>query len=129
MPAKSRPLSAMSSMLSRVITAERAPLVVCTCTRFGLHRHGLRQSADVERDRAQPEAFGRTEHDALLLVGLEPLHGDGQVERARQQVGKQKRAIGPGHGFAREAGPDVPDRLTVTPGSTPPVASVTVPEI
>ena len=30
MPAKSRPLSAMSSRLSRVMSSERAPLVVCT---------------------------------------------------------------------------------------------------
>ena len=110
MPAKSRPLSAMSSMLSRVISRRARAVGGLHLHRFGLHGDRLRQSADVERDRAQADAFGRAELDALLLVGLEPLHGDGQVERARQQVGEQKRAIGSGHGFAREAGADVLDR-------------------
>ena len=49
--------------------------------------------ADLERNLAQRDALGRAEDDALLLVGLEPLHGDGEVVRAGQQVGEEERAV------------------------------------
>ena len=89
-PAKSRPLRAMSSIV--VARDQPGPRAVrgLHLHRLGLHGDGLRQAADVERDRAQRHAFRRAEDDALLLVGLESLHGHGQVERARQQVGKDE---------------------------------------
>ena len=90
MPAKSRPLSAMSSMLSRVISPERAPLVVCTCTASDCTVTVSDRPPTSSAIGRSADAFGRAELDALLLVGLEPLHGDGQVERARQQVGKHE---------------------------------------
>ena len=91
-----------------VISPERAPLVVCTCTASDWTEtvsDTPPTSSAIRRSR------GDRSHRASipLFVGLEPLHGDGQIERARQQVGKHKSAIGPGHGVAREAGADVLD--------------------
>ena len=77
--------------------------------RLGLYGDGLRHAADVERNRPQGDPFRRPQDDALLLVGLESLHGEGQVERTRQQVGENKPAVGSGHGFAGQAGADVLD--------------------
>ena len=51
MPAKSRPLSAMSSMFSRVIRPERAAVVVCTSDASACTRHRFCDAADFERDR------------------------------------------------------------------------------
>ena len=102
-PAGSRPLRAMSSIVSRVISPERAPLVVCTCTDSDCTVIVSVMPPTSSAIGRRPHPVGRAEGDGLLLVALEPLHGDGQVERARQQVGKQKRAIGAGHGLPRQA--------------------------
>ena len=50
MPAKSRPLSAMSSMFSRVISPERAPFDGLNLHGFGLDGHGFLRG---RRPRAQ----------------------------------------------------------------------------
>src|SRR5207237_5487705 len=74
----------------------------------GLHERRFRldgdlfvQAVDLERDRTKRDAFGRTELDALLLVGLEAAHRNGDVVGARQQIGKYERTIGTGDRLPR----------------------------
>ena len=76
----------MSSICPAVIVAERSPLVVWTLTDSGSDRYHFRQPADLERDGTERQTLGGAQHDALLLVGLEALDGDGQVERSSQEV-------------------------------------------
>ena len=109
MPAKSRPLSAMSSMFSRVMSPERAPLLRLDERRFADDAHRLLEGADLERDGAKRHAFGRADDDALLFVALETLDADGEVERSGEQVGKHERAVGAGDGLFDEIRADVLD--------------------
>ena len=94
MPAKSRPLSAMSSMFSRVIRPDRAAGGRLHLHGLGLNGDGFGDAADLERDRAKGDALGRGQDDAFLLVGLEAAHRDGDVVLSGEQVREQERAVG-----------------------------------
>ena len=73
MPAKSRPLSAMSSMLSRVMSPERAPLVVCTSVAsLTTLTVSSRPPTSSAMARSATRSVGASD-DAFLLVGLEAL--------------------------------------------------------
>ena len=106
---KSRPFRPMSSIWLAVIVAERSPLVVWTLTRLGGDRDDFGQAANLEGNRAERQALGGAEHDALLFVWLEPLHRHAQIERAGEEVGDDEDAIRAGDRFTREIGTDVLD--------------------
>ena len=99
----------MSSIWLAVIVAERSPLVVWTSHRLGGHRHDFRQAANLEGNGAERQTLGGAEHDPLLLVGLEPLHRHGEIERSGEEVRDDERTVRAGDRFAYEVGADVLD--------------------
>ena len=109
MPAKSRPLSAMSSRFSRVMSADARAVVGLNERCLADDAHRLFEGADLERDGAQRHTVGCADDDAFLFVALEALDVDGEVERAGEQVGKHERAVGAGDGLFDKIRADVLD--------------------
>ncbi len=71
--------------------------------------HGFAEAADVERQRADREAFARAQDHVLSLERPEARHLDPDGVRARLQVGDLKTAVPVADGHARVVGRLVDD--------------------